>query len=106
MAELAIARDMSAKFKAFSFPVIKSYSVVPVFRSSVLPLFRVFQCPARVANDGDKGVASLSQSSHELRVGSGHARLLGAEVLLMQDRHILQGRRQRYGRYGHGRTGF
>ena len=34
VAELAIARDMSAKFKAFSFPVIKSYSVVSVFRSS------------------------------------------------------------------------
>ena len=37
---MAIARDMSAKFKAFSFPVIKSYSVVPVFRSSVIPFFR------------------------------------------------------------------
>ena len=32
---------MSAKFKAFSFPVIKSYSVVPVFRSSVIPRFPV-----------------------------------------------------------------
>ena len=41
MAELAIARDMSAKFKAFSFPVIKSYSVVPVFRSSIIPRFPV-----------------------------------------------------------------
>ena len=37
---MAIARDMSAKFKAFSFPVIKSYSV-PVFRSSVIPHFPV-----------------------------------------------------------------
>ena len=36
-----IARAMSAKFKAFSFPVIKSYSVVPVFRSSVIPRFPV-----------------------------------------------------------------
>ena len=41
VAELAIARDMSAKFKAFSFPVIKSYSVVSVFRSSVIPRFPV-----------------------------------------------------------------
>ena len=32
---------MSAKFKAFSFPVIKSYSIVPVFRSSVIPRFPV-----------------------------------------------------------------
>ena len=38
---MAIARAMSAKFKAFSFPVIKSYSVVPVFRSSVIPRFPV-----------------------------------------------------------------
>ena len=47
MAELprwmAIARAMSAKFKAFSFPVslIKSYSVVPSFRSSVILRFPV-----------------------------------------------------------------
>ena len=38
---MPIARAMSAKFKAFSFPVIKSYSVVPVFRSSVIPHFPV-----------------------------------------------------------------
>ena len=37
----SIARAMSAQFKAFSFPVIKSYSVVPVFRSSVIPRFPV-----------------------------------------------------------------
>ena len=37
----SIAHAMSAKFKAFSFPVIKSYSVVPVFRSSVIPRFPV-----------------------------------------------------------------
>ena len=36
---------MSAKFKAFSFPVIKSYSVVPVFRSSVIPRFPVSRVP-------------------------------------------------------------
>ena len=49
MAELprwmAIARAMSAKFKAFSFPVIKSYSVVPLFRCSVVPLFRCSVVP-------------------------------------------------------------
>ena len=39
VAELA----MSAKFKTFSFPVIKSYSVVSVFRSSVIPRFPVSQ---------------------------------------------------------------
>ena len=38
------ARAVSAKFKAFSFPAIKSYSVVPY---SVLPLFRVFQYSVR-----------------------------------------------------------
>ena len=37
----SIAHAMSAKFKAFSFLVIKSYSVVPVFRSSVIPHFPV-----------------------------------------------------------------
>ena len=42
---MAIARAMSAKFKAFSFPVIKSYSVVPVFRSSVIPRFPVSRAP-------------------------------------------------------------
>ena len=33
--QMPIARAMWAMFKAFSFPVIESYSVVPVFRSSV-----------------------------------------------------------------------
>ena len=37
---MPIARAVSAKFKAFLFPVIESYSVVPVFRSSVIPFFR------------------------------------------------------------------
>ena len=40
---MPIARAMSAKFKAFSFPLIKSYSVVPVFCSSVIPRFPVSQ---------------------------------------------------------------
>ena len=38
---MPIARAVSAKFKAFLFPVIESYSVVPVFRSSVIPRFPV-----------------------------------------------------------------
>ena len=42
---MAIARAMSAKFKAFSLPVIKSYSVVPVFRYSVVPVFRYSVIP-------------------------------------------------------------
>ena len=29
---MPIAHDVSAKFKAFSFPVIKSYSAIPLFR--------------------------------------------------------------------------
>ena len=32
---------MSAKFKAFSFPVIKSCSTVPVFRPSVIPVSQI-----------------------------------------------------------------
>ena len=39
---MPVARAVSAKFKAFSFPVLK---VIPLFRYSVLPLFRVFQYP-------------------------------------------------------------
>ena len=35
---MAIAHDMSAKFKAFLFPVIKSYSVVPVIRSFAISI--------------------------------------------------------------------
>ena len=38
---MAIAHAMSAKFEVFSFPVIKSYSIVPVFRSFVIPRFPV-----------------------------------------------------------------
>ena len=41
MAELSrwipFAHAMSAKFKAFSFPGIKSYSILPLFRVSSIP---------------------------------------------------------------------
>ena len=46
-----IARAVTAKFKAFSFLVIKSYSVVPLFRYSI---FCVLQRPA------EKAVSRLS----------------------------------------------
>ena len=38
---MPIAHAMLAKFKAFSFPVIKSYSDVPVFHSSIIQCFPV-----------------------------------------------------------------
>ena len=47
---MAIARAVSAKFKPFLFLVIKSYSVVLVFRSSVIPRFPVSRIhPARLS---------------------------------------------------------
>ena len=38
---MAIARSVSAKFKEFHFRSIKSYSVIPFFRYSAIPLFRI-----------------------------------------------------------------
>ena len=40
---MAIARAVSAEFKAFHFRSIKSYSVIPLFRYSI---FRVLQRPS------------------------------------------------------------
>ena len=51
VAEATSLDAMSAKFKAFSFPVIKSYSVVPVFRSSVIPRFPVSRGKSTLDSD-------------------------------------------------------
>ena len=66
---MPIARAVSAKFKAFLFPVIESYSVVPVFRSSVIPRFPVSRWKVDLLGVDLVGVGLVG--GHRFAVGVG-----------------------------------